>query len=394
MIRNHTTPGNEFCSKWRGVVQEGSGGTLLRCVDVAEARKIMIEVHEGICGTHANGHTLTRQIQRYGYFWLTMEKDCIEYVRKCHKCQIYANRINAPPFPLHNLVSPWPFSMWGIDVIGPISPKASNGHRFILVAIDYFTKWIEASSFASITQRVFLRFLRANIICRYGLPERIITDNAPNLNGAEIKKLCEQFKIKHHNSAPYRPQMNGAVEAANKNIKKIIEKMTITYKDWHEMLPYALHGYRTTVRTSTGATPYSLVYGMEAVTPIEVEIPSLRVLIEANLDENEWIRTRYEQLNMIEEKRLVAMCHGQLYQSRMARAFNKKLRKREFEPGELVLKKILPNQENEKGKWAPTYEGPYVVKQAFSGGALILTDMEGNELGRPINSDAVKKYFA
>ena len=78
----------------------------------------------------------------------------------------------------------------------------------------------------------------------------------------------------------------------------------------------------------------------------------------------------------------------------MARAFNKKLRKREFEPGELVLKKILPNQENEKGKWAPTYEGPYVVKQAFSGGALILTDMEGNELGRPINSDAVKKYFA
>ena len=284
--------------------------------------------------------------------------------------------------------------MWGIDVIGLINPKASNGHCFILVAIDYFTKWVEAISLSSVTQKAFVRFLRSNILCRYGLPERIITDNAPNLNGAEIKKFCEQFKIKHHNSAPYRPQMNGAVEASNKNVKKIIAKMTITYKDWHEMLPYALHGYRTTVRTSTGATPYSLVYGMEAVTPIEVEIPSLRVLIESTLEEDEWVKTRSEQLSMIEEKRLVAMCHGQLYQRRMARAFNKKLRLREFEPGDLVLKKILPNQEDNRGKWAPAYEGPYIVKQAFSGGALILTDVEGNELAKPINADAVKKYYA
>ena len=74
--------------------------------------------------------------------------------------------------------------------------------------------------------------------------------------------------------------MNGAVEAANKNIKKIIKKMVVTYKYWHEMLPFALHGYRTSVRTSTGATPLSLVYGMEVVLPIEVEIPSLRMIME------------------------------------------------------------------------------------------------------------------
>ncbi|XP_054795773.1 uncharacterized protein LOC129301225 [Prosopis cineraria] len=272
--------------------------------------------------------------------------------------------------------------------------KASNGHRFILVAIDYFTKWVEANSFASITQKTFLKFMKTNILCRYGIPERIITDNGPNLNGTEVRNFCEKFQIKHHNSAPYRPQMNGAVEAANKNIKKIIGKMTVTYKDWHEMLPYALHGYRTTASTSIGVTPYSLVYGMEAVTPIEIEIPSLRVLAEVDLEENEWIRTRFEQLNMIEEKRLIAMCHGQLYQKRMARAFDKKLRPREFSAGDLVLKKILPNQEDNRGKWAPTYEGPYVVKHAFSGGALILADMDGQELAKPINADAVKRYFA
>jgi transposase InsO family protein len=115
---------------------------------------------------------------------------------------------------------------------------------------------------------VFLKFLKRDIICRYGIPEKIITDNAPNLYSAEIQKLCEHFKIKHHNSAPYRPQMNSAVEAANKNIKKILSKMVVNYKDWHEMLRYALYAYRTNIRSSTGATSYSLVYGMEVVTPI------------------------------------------------------------------------------------------------------------------------------
>ena len=94
-----------------------------------------------------------------------------------------------------------------------------------------------------------------------------------------ITKLCTQFTIKHHNSSSYRPKMNGAVEAANKNIKKIVQKMVVTYKDWHEMLLFALHGYRTSARTSTGATPFSLVYGMEVVFPVEVQIPSLRIMI-------------------------------------------------------------------------------------------------------------------
>ncbi|RDX92626.1 hypothetical protein CR513_25207, partial [Mucuna pruriens] len=142
--------------------------------------------------------------------------------------------------------------------------------------------------------------------------------------------LCEQFKICHHNSIPYRSKANGAVEAVNKNIKKIIQKMVVTYKDWHEMLSFALHGYSTTIRTSTSVTPYSLVYGVEVVLPIEVEIPSPQVLIEAKLEKAEWMKTRYDQLNLIEGKR------------RMKKAFDKKLRSRRFQEGDLVLKRILP----------------------------------------------------
>ncbi|XP_039057119.1 uncharacterized protein LOC120200313 [Hibiscus syriacus] len=150
--------------------KKGKDQILLRCVDKVEANKILEEVHEGICGTHANGFTMAKQIMRFGYYWSTMEGDCISFARKCHKCQIHGDKIHVPPSQLHVMTAPWPFSMWGIDVIGAISPKASNGHRFILVAIDYFTKWVEAVSYASITKGVVCRFLRKEIICRYGTP--------------------------------------------------------------------------------------------------------------------------------------------------------------------------------------------------------------------------------
>ena len=185
------------------------------------------------------------------------------------------DKIHVPSASLNVMASPWPFSMWGMDVIRPITPKALNGHHFIFVVIDYFTKWVEVASYASVMKSVVARFIKREIICRFGLPKRIISDNGLNLNNDMVTEVRTRFKIKHHNLVPYRPKMNGVVEAANKNVKKIIEKATKTYKDWHEKLPFALHAYRTGVRTSTGATPFSLVYGMEAVLPIEVEIPSL-----------------------------------------------------------------------------------------------------------------------
>ncbi|RDX89117.1 putative protein K02A2.6, partial [Mucuna pruriens] len=148
-----------------------------------------------------------------------MESDCCQHVKRCIKFQMYVDNIHTKPSALHNLTSPWPFSMWGLDMIGPIEPKVSNGHRFILVAIDYFTKWVEAASYANVTKSV------------YGLPARIITDNGTNLNNKMMVELCEQFRIKHHNSTPCHPKMNGAIKATNKNIKKIVQKMVVTYRD-------------------------------------------------------------------------------------------------------------------------------------------------------------------
>ena len=176
-----------------------------------------------------------------------MESDYIKHVRYYHLGQVYANKINAPPKEHQTMKAPWSFLMWGVDVIGPISPKALNGHRFILVASDYFTKWTEELSFANVTKEVVVRFIKRDIIAWYGTPETIITDNGINLNNKSVEELCQQFRTKHQNSTLYQPQMNGVVEVANKNIKRIIEKMAITYKDWHEMLPFALMTYRTSL---------------------------------------------------------------------------------------------------------------------------------------------------
>ncbi|PHU18365.1 Protein BONZAI 3 [Capsicum chinense] len=185
-----------------------------------------------------------------------------------------------------------------------------------------------------------VEFLHFNIICSFGIPKCIITDNASKLNSHLMKEVCEQFKIAHHHSTPYLPKENGAVEAVNKNIKKILRKMVQGSRQWHEKLPFAILGYRTTIPTSTSATPYLLFYGTEAVIPAEVEIPSLRIIVEAEIDDTKRVKSRLEQLSLIDEKRLTVVFFGQLYQQRMGeltiRSFNNNATL-----GEKVLQKPL-----------------------------------------------------
>ncbi|XP_075081050.1 uncharacterized protein LOC142166246 [Nicotiana tabacum] len=117
----------------------------------------------------------------------------------------------------------------------------------------------------------------------------------------------------HQNSTLYRSKANNAVETDNKNIKKILCKMVQGSRQWHEKLPFALLAYHTTVCTSLGATHYLLIYGTEAIIPTEVEIPSLRIVVETEINDDEWVKTHLEQLSLIDEKRLAVVCHGQLY---------------------------------------------------------------------------------
>ncbi|KAL9224714.1 hypothetical protein vseg_000724 [Gypsophila vaccaria] len=368
-------------------------GTLLTCVDYKKGQKIIAQVHDGECGPHMNARALCKQILRLGWYWTTMEADCAKYVKHCHNCQIFGNVKHVAPSPLYTLTSPWPFSTWGIDVIGKIHPIGAGGHCFILVAIDYFTKWVEAASFRTLGAKEVAKFIQNNIICRYGVPHELISDQGTHFRG-EVEPLLIKYKIQHHKSSPYRPQTNGAVEAANKTIVTILEKMTENHRDWPNKIPLALWGYRTTIRTPTGMTPYFLTYGMEAVQLVEVEIPSLRIMMESQIPETEWLQERYEQLIMLDERRLNALSTVQMYQARIQRAFNKKVKTRNIKVGDLVLKSVrAPLPVDPRGKFKPNWAGPYIVKEIYSGGAVKITDLDGQEFSLPTNLDQLKRYY-
>ena len=138
---------------------------------------------------------------------------------------------------------------------------------------------MEASSYARLTTTRVAKFIISHIICRYKVPHELISNRGVHFRG-KVDTLIQEYGIQHHRSSAYRPQTNGAVEAVNKNIKKILRNMVETSRDWSEKLPFALWAYRTSFHTSTGATPYSLVYGLEAVLPVEIEMGSLRVALE------------------------------------------------------------------------------------------------------------------
>ena len=191
----------------------------------------MREVHAGVCGPHMGEHMLARKIMKIGYFWLTMETDCCQFVYRCLECQIHEDLIHMPSLELYALTSPWPFSVWGIDIIGKISPKSSNGHEFILVAIDYFTKWVEAVSYARLTSSGVASFIISHIICCYGVPHELISDREVHFR-VDVDTLLQRYSIHHHRSSTYRPQTNGAIKAANKNIKRILWRMVETSQDW------------------------------------------------------------------------------------------------------------------------------------------------------------------
>ncbi|RVX14390.1 Pol polyprotein [Vitis vinifera] len=345
--------------------RRSADGMLLLCLDRASADRVMREVHSGVCGPHMGGHMLARKIMRTGYFWLTMETDCCQFVQKCPECQIHGDLIHAPP---------------------------SDGHEFILVAIDYFTKWVEAASYARLTSARVASFIRSHIICRYGVPHELISDRGAHFR-AEVDTLLQEYGIRHHRSSAYRPQTNGAVEAANKNIKRILRKMVESSRDWSEKLPFALWAYRTSFRTSTGATPYSLVYGMEAVLPVETEMGSLRVALEQQISETEWAQARFDQLNLLDERRLRAADHVQAYQRKMARAFKKRVKPRPLQKGDLVLRILRGLIGDPRGKFKPSWSGPYVIRELTPEGAAWLTDLDGNQFSEPTNVDQLKKYY-
>ena len=148
----------------------------LRCLGPKEADYVMKEVHKGICGKHSRARLLVHKLIRAGYYWPTMQKDAQTYVKACDKCQRFSNVIRQSSEKLTPITAPWPFAQWGLDIMGPF-PIVVEQLKFMVVGIDYFTKWVEVEALATITEKYIRSFVWKNIICKYGIPRVLVSDN-------------------------------------------------------------------------------------------------------------------------------------------------------------------------------------------------------------------------
>ena len=204
-----------------------------------------------------------------GYFWPTLFTDYITAVKHCHNCQLFAPKAQTPPALLHPVVTVGPFCKWAIDFM-ECRPTSANGHKYIVVAVDYFTKWAEAMPTFNCTAETAARFFFNHVITRFRIPKQLVSDHGSHFEDSVWRELSTFLKFQHQFSSAYYPQGNGQVKAVNKILKTILQRTVDRHKsNWHHMLFPALWAYRTSTKTATSFTPFHLVHGVESVLPIK-----------------------------------------------------------------------------------------------------------------------------
>ncbi|XP_056695384.1 uncharacterized protein [Spinacia oleracea] len=209
---------------WNGVLYKKSfSRPLLWCVTLEKGKEILDDLHQGLCSSHIGGRALAENALQTWYYWPTLREDALAMVQKCDKCQRFAHLIHRPAHPLTPIMSPIPFAKWGMDFLGPYT-AAPGGRRYVIVAVDYFTKWVEAESLKNIRTSDVRAFIWKNIMNRFGIPQAIVFDNGPQFETPKLKEWLADHGIHSCFASVGRPQANGQVEAFNEIISEGIKK--------------------------------------------------------------------------------------------------------------------------------------------------------------------------
>ncbi|KAK2395721.1 hypothetical protein QL285_057430 [Trifolium repens] len=372
-----------------------SEGVLLKCLNEAEAYIAISDVHSGTCGSHQAGHKIKWLLFRQGLYWPSMLKDCIEFAKGCQECQRHSGIQHVPASELHSIVKPWPFRGWALDLIGEIKPASSKNQRYILVGIDYFTKWIEAIPLPNVDQEAVINFIQNYIIYRFGIPETITTDQGSVFTGRKMQEFAQEIGFRLLTSTPYYAQANGQVEAANKIIINLIKKhIAQKPRNWHKTLNQVLWACRNSPKESTNTTPFRLTYGHDAVLPVKIHLQTARVQRQMEIPLDHYYQMMSDELVDLDEERLSALEVLTKQKERVAKAYNKKVKSKSFNVGDLVWKVILPMDRKDRvlGKWSPNWEGPFKVVQVYSNGAYEIEELTPEKRTLGINGKYLKKY--